>query len=249
MIERIMKALFFLLIFVLSYGFSQSVPPISESDSSKAQSHVDSTKQTDSVRTVYGVKLKQTGNVYTQRSGEINITVNPHEAGDAVLMIIQKDIVYGQSGADITSDLPNPDTIGTWYAPLKFLLYEGNYNIIAKEDGFRDEMQRVVVRSNAPKNISINMYSFSYLQQKNAQWNTVKWICAAAAVGSGIASYFIHAKRETLLNEYNNAMSQSVINDKRNSISQYRRYYTISTAMTFTFIGGFGVSWLIQDSY
>jgi hypothetical protein len=236
--------IFLLMLLIIGYKLAQATPQVS--DSSMVQTNSDSLARADSI---HGVVIKQRGEIYQQNYGKIYISVFPPEASDADLTVIQNKILYYKPGMEMNSDLPIPDTIGIWKAPLSILLYEGDYDVISRKDGFRTEIQRLSLRRNLSDKMSIDMKSLPYLQSKRKQWNTVKWISAGIAIGAGIASYYIHTKIVTFKNEYNNAVSLSVIQDKRNKINQSQGYYQISSVVSFTALGGFGLSWFIEGAY
>jgi hypothetical protein len=220
---------------------------IAVTESSPSQSVNDSRKRIDTINTVApvdSVKWKQDTTAFR----EVIIIVNPKEASDASITVIQKSkIIIQQNGSSEYQIIP--DTVGMWNAPLSKYLTLGNYDFIIKKEGFKSILEEIKVAKKQKDSISIKMYSFEYLQHKREQWRTVKWISAAAAVGAGVASYYFHNRINTYKNEYDNATSPFVIQDKRDSMNRSRAYYRISSGIAFIAIGGFAVSWLIERTY
>jgi hypothetical protein len=103
------------------------------------------------------------------------IKVNPVEATDATITLIQKSIVESLPGIYSNSYLTIPDTIGTWKAPLQLFLAEGDYTVIAKKEGYKETIKSVAIRKNANNDISIDIFSFAYIQNKKDTWkkNTI----------------------------------------------------------------------------
>ncbi|MGA7160222.1 MAG: hypothetical protein WBZ48_04415 [Bacteroidota bacterium] len=180
-------------------------------------------------------------------SGEVVITVSPAEANDASIMLIRKNKIEVNSHSISTYPF-EPDTIGQWNAPLSLRLSLGIYDIILRKDGFKAAITERTFTQNRDS-IPIEMFSLTYLQHKHDQWRTANWICAGVAAVAGIASYYFHNRIDAYKNEYDTAVSLSVIQDKRDSLSRNRAYYRISSGIAFTSIGCFAVTWLIENSY
>jgi hypothetical protein len=181
-------------------------------------------------------------------SGGIIITVNPVEANDATIMLIQKSrtIVYPSGGR--TSRPIDFDTLGIWKAPLSIQMSFGDYNIISHKEGFKDLARSFrFIKNN--DSISIEMISFAYLQHKREQFRSYKWISAGFSIVAGIASYYFYNRVKTYEDEYNEAVSSEVIQDKKAQMDRYRKYYKISSGSTFAALGGFAVFWSFELSY
>ncbi|HVN47935.1 MAG TPA: hypothetical protein VMU30_03840 [Bacteroidota bacterium] len=178
----------------------------------------------------------------------ISIYVAPQAASNAVITVVQKSkfilYEYGSSEYEIS-----PDTVRKQPAPLRFSFPLGNYDFIVSKEGFRTIIHNMTLGKDKCDSVLVDMNSFEYLRYKYNQWGSIKWTNAGLAACAGIISYFLHSKIESLKQEYNTALSQSVADDKRSAIAKYQNYYTISSSVTFTFIGAFGLSWAIQGTY
>jgi hypothetical protein len=181
-------------------------------------------------------------------SREVNIIVSPQEVSNATITIIKNGAIENQPSYTVITSII-PDTIGVCRAPLSIYLTLGRYEFIANKDGYRNAMKEIEINRKIKYGISLKMDSFEYLQQKREQWGTYKWISAAIAVGAGIATYYCKDRIDKYKDEYNNATSIISAKEKRVTVEDYQRYYTLSSATTLTFIGGFGISWLIQSIY
>lgn len=179
---------------------------------------------------------------------KVLIKTSPEEASVASVTIIKTSrIHYGEFFK--TTDKIEPDTLGTWITPNNISLLSGDYEFVADKKGFREELVNIQVGKAEEYNINIEMTSLAEVQHIRNQWNTAKWISAAVAIGAGLASYYFNNKINSYYNEYNSATSSDVIQDKRNSIDRMRKYYRISSGLTFAALGGFGISWIIEISY
>jgi hypothetical protein len=190
---------------------------------------------------------KHPSNSFKIDTGKVSIIVNPNEANDAMITIIQKSKMEIEPNIVSIYSI-TPDTLGIYQAPFSRCLSLGNYDIIVSKTGFKDELKKILFNKNQ-NNVLIEMVSLEYLQVKREQWSKYKWICAAVAVGAGVSSYYFHQKIETYKDEYNSTTSTAIAQEKRDLIARYQGYYRLSSAISFTFIGGFGISWLIQSSY
>ena len=222
-----------------------------EADVTLCQAVVESIKSIDSTTAIVpsdSVRRKQGTAALKEERRELAVTVYPREANDASITVIRTSKLRFLPNVSTEYECP-PDTVARLTLPLSIYLALGNYDLLIKKEGFKSVLQKTRIAKKQKDSIAIEMYSLDYLQHKNEQWSTVKWTAAGIAMAMGVATYCIHAKIQTLQNEYDDALSSSVIEDKRNHIARYQHYYTISSAATFTFIGGFGLSWMIQDSY
>ncbi|MGA3287357.1 MAG: hypothetical protein ABSD46_08020 [Bacteroidota bacterium] len=224
---------------------------IAQPNASPNQIIPDTSRKVDStfaISTTDSSKGKQDGQTLLQNMSKVDITVQPEEARDAEILILQKIDIEKKIGNDITIMTSN-DTLDRQAAPLSTYLSFGDYNFVAKKKGFKDAVKTVLLRDASEYYISIDMIALSYLQNKREEWGIYKWICAAVAVGAGAATYYFHEKIQTYKNDYDNSTSAAMAQEKRDNITKYQGYYKLSSAITFTFIGGFGISWRIQSSY
>jgi len=180
-------------------------------------------------------------------SGRIIITVDPLEANDAHIMLIQKSQIKVDSFSSTTHAII-PDTLGIWNAPLALQLSLGGYSIVLHKEGFKEVVKEYKFKNNWDS-ISIEMFSLAYLKHKREQWRSVKWISGGVAFVAGVASYYFHNRISTYKEEYEGATSPSVIQDKRDRMNSSRSYYRISSDISFTAIGSFSISWFIENLY
>ena len=145
-------------------------------DTSKTSPEINVSIQNDSSNSKQDIKPKE-------YIGRVRITVSPKKANDASLAIIRKTkFLYSKNSVE-TYPI-TPDTIGTWRAPLNISLDSGNYNIVAKKEGFKEELKEIGVINNKENNVNIEMFSLSYLEQKRSQWRTTKWTqCCSSSLG------------------------------------------------------------------
>ena len=194
------------------------------------------------------VNRKQDTTTLNEELRKVVVTVDPSQANDACITLIRKSkLIYEPNGS--TEYQITPDTVGMWTAPLSLSLALGAYDLVIRKEGFKGFVKKARIAKDQNDSIAIEMYSFEYLQHKREQWRTVKWISAGVAVAAVVVSYYVHNRIDTYKNEYDNAVSPSDIQDKRNSINSSRSYYRISSGVAFTGIGGFGISWFIENLF
>jgi hypothetical protein len=184
-----------------------------------------------------------------QKAEEVSIKVDPKEAGDATIVVVRKSVFYLIKDGSACYNLEVPDTLGMWKAPLNIPLFGGDYDLIAKKEGFREAIKEISLSRNREKNFSIDLVSIPFLQEKRFQWSTIKWISGAVAAASSALSYYFNSRINAYTTEYSNAVLPDVIQDKRNKIDRSQRYFSVSTTIAFTAWGGFGLSWIIEKLY
>ncbi len=214
------------------------------------QTAVDSVRKANSAITItsHDSANTQQDTVEKEYIRKVNIKVNREEPKDASIFIIRTSKITFAPNMERIEPI-QPDTLGKFDSPVSINLYSGDYDIVATKTGFRNELERIRVGESFKNNIQINMFSLDYLNYKRKQWNTTKWISAAVAVGAGIASYYFDQRINTLRNEYVNAYTTGVIQDKRDAISKNQQYYKICSTIGFAAFAGFGISWMIEISY
>ncbi len=179
---------------------------------------------------------------------KVRIVVVPEKASNALITIVKTTkILEGRNTEEI--ETITPDTLGIWPAPLDINLSSGNYNLVANKEGFKEELETIEIKQNKVDEIKIKILSNAYLESMRTRWNKIKWINAAVALGAGLAAYYFHNKTINYQEQYNNAISPNDIQDKRNNLIRMRSYFSISSGIAITALGGFGISWLIQQSY
>ncbi len=142
-----------------------------------------------------------------------------------------------------------PDTIGTVRAPLSVVLFQGDYNFIAKKPGFRQLETSARLAYEPSDSICMNMLSLAYLQRMRDRWGKYKWISAGVATGAGIAALYFYERIGSNMNEYNTATAASVISSRKNAVARDQNFYRITSAVAFTAVGSFLVTWAIQGLY
>jgi hypothetical protein len=237
---KIVNFIFCLFLFptLILASVSEKSQNVDRSDSTMSASHSTTVVSTDSVHSTTEIKID---------SGLVLITVSPQEASDATIRLVQKTKM--EITPHVINSTPIPfDTIGSWNAPLSMQISLGNYTMLLHKGGFRDVL--LEHRFNKVRDsMSIEMYSFQFLEHRRAQWSTVKWISAAIAVGSGLASYYFNDRINHYSSVYNNATVSSDIEAARENIHDHQRNYKVSTTISFTSLGAALISWFVQSLY
>jgi hypothetical protein len=193
------------------------------------------------------VGINQTGNMTSVDSTRVIITVEPVEANDAdVTLIMEEKAKVYRNAMRLTQ--VGPDTLGKWNAPLSLMIARGFYDIVLHKEGFRDIIETMHQFTRKRDSLSITMVSFASIEQRRELFGNIKWISAGIAVAASAVSLYFYEKLKTREQEYNNATSPDVIQEKRNSIEANRRNYRISTGVVGAGIAGFGVSWVVEIS-
>jgi hypothetical protein len=128
-------------------------------------------------------------------------------------------------------------------------LARGNYDIVARNQGFRAVLRKLEIGEKLKDSLAIEMYSLEYLRHRREQWNTAKWVSAGATVVAGIATYYFSNRINVYTDRYNSAIALDVINDSRDKIHANQSYFHTSSAITLTTAGGFLISWLVESLY
>ncbi len=178
----------------------------------------------------------------------IRIVLTPAAARNGAITIVKKSSILLAPHASTETELP-PDTLGTWNAPLSLMLFHGDYDILATAPGFRGAIQSARIDDTVPHNISINLLSLRYLRMKRRQWRKYKWISAGIAAGAGLAAILFQSRITYFSHRYQNALTPSAAVDARQSVALSQTLYTASSAISFSGLGGFLVSWIIESTY
>lgn len=179
---------------------------------------------------------------------KVQIIAIPKEASDVSIMFIQVNKIEIHPGVKITDQIV-PDTIGVWKVPIAVCLSLGSYDIIATREGFKSVVKNISVEGDWKKDISFELLSDSYLQYKQEQWATYKWICGAAFGGSAAVMAYFNIRINQYTVDYNNATMPDVISGKRSHIFTNQSNFKTSSIIAFSALGGFAVSWLIESLY
>lgn len=179
---------------------------------------------------------------------KVKILVTPDSATGASITIVRKSKIQTSPNSMTILAIP-PDTIETLKAPLSVVLFQGDYNFIATKPGFRQAEASARLDYEPSDSICMNMLSLAYLQRMRDRWGEYKWISAGVAAGAGIATLYFYERIGSSMNDYNTATAPSAIASSKNAVARNQNLYRISSAVAFTAVGSFLVTWLIQGLY
>ncbi len=178
------------------------------------------------------------------QTARLVVSVAPASASNAEITVVQKSITKISSDVVETSSI-NPDTLGTWKAPLSMVLGFGDYDVIAKKNGYGDEWKSVSIAENGRRRVPFRMIKLGRLSRIR-MWSTLKWISAAVAAGSGIAAVVSNVEIGTSYHAYRNDASLSSIQEDRKRISSAQSWLGVTSSVAFTAAGACVASWIME---
>jgi hypothetical protein len=95
----------------------------------------------------------------------------------------------------------------------------------------------------------MELMSFAYLQAKQRQWSTTKWISAGVCALAGAATLYLDHSITGLANDYNMATSPDVARDLRGQIGRKQDLFRIVSVVAWTSLGSTLLSWFIELTY
>lgn len=183
-------------------------------------------------------------NIGAVDSSWVTITVDSSGGGGVDIMLILKKKATVLPNATFLTAV-NPDTLGTWSAPLLRLVPSGFYDLLLHKAGFKDIMRRGYPLTGKQDSLSI---PFASLQHQRELFGTLKWVSAGIAVAAAGASFYLYHRIRTLEREYNDAVSPDVTRDKHSSIDVNRHNYNIATVVAGAATAGFIFFWAVEFS-
>ena len=178
------------------------------------------------------------------------ILVDPPEATHASVRVIQTALAEYQTNSLTTYPIA-PDTLGQWTVPLKIALFPGEYTLVMERTGYRKGSRALTAGESLGRAVSVRMelLSFAYLQAKQRQWSTTKWISAGVCVLATAATVYVDHNITGLANDYSMATNPDGARDLRSQIGRKQDLFRIVSAIAWTSLGSTLLSWFIELTY
>jgi PEGA domain len=173
--------------------------------------------------------------------GNLVVSASP---ADVEVTVVKKGVttVY----KDYTETIPiNPDTLGTWKAPLSTMLGLGDYDVIAEKSGYGKLIKSVSIDRGGKMDVSLSLVRLDRLAAART-WNTIKWISAGVAVTGGIGALVSGGEVTAYSLPYRNDATVSSAREDHGRISSAQKWLRITSAAAFSAAGTFVVSWIME---